>query len=232
MNFDLSELIYYFYPKRCPVCDVVINPLRTFCAECENTISPITVKTCERCGNPLKLCDCKRYAYHFRGIVSPFINDGSAKAAIYNLKFKSNIDNAKYFAEYMAKYVQERFPDVEFDCVTAVPMHRTKRRCIGFNHSELLAKHIARHLRKPYKRLLIKKNKNLTQHELSAADRFKNVKGAYKAIKNKYVNVLLVDDIKTTGATLDECSRRLMLAGTENVYCVTAVIGACNNRKS
>ncbi len=231
MNNNIREWIYYLFPKRCPVCDGVINILRTFCDKCENTVTPISVKTCKRCGNPVKFCECKRYAYHFRGIVAPFLKEGNAEKAIYNYKFKPNIDVADYFAEYMAKYVENTFPDVVFDCVTSVPIHRSKKKLRGFSHSQLLAKRVASNLCIPYKKLLFQKQKNLTQHSLGAADRFKNVKGAYSALKNDYVNVLLVDDIKTTGATLDECARRLMLSGTENVYCVTAVISACNNSK-
>jgi len=127
----------------------------------------------------------------------------------------------------MAEKVLELFPNVESDVVTAVPMSRRKRGVKGFDHAEILAKAVASELGVEYRRMLAKVKKNKEQHTLSAKERFSNVKGVYVARENNYKNVLLIDDIKTTGATIDECSRQLMLAGTENVYCSTAVITTC-----
>lgn len=225
MGKNLNDFLYLLFPKRCIVCDRVIHPSVFLCDDCKGSLLPIKEKCCLRCGHIKKDCCCGRYAYHFRGIVSPFKNEGFSQKAIYLYKFKRNTDAAEYFAEHMVRALRESFPDVVFDCVTAVPMHKTKRRQ-GFDHAEYLARAVSRELGVPFVRLVYKHRSNKTQHSLNAAERFENVKNAYKAYDNEYENVLLIDDIKTTGATLDECSRRLMLAGTENVYCATAVISA------
>ena len=226
MKEILNELICLFFPKRCIVCDDIIHPTEFLCKKCTDTIIPIKVKTCLRCGNPKKLCSCKRYIYHFRAIASPFINEDNAKQAIYQYKFGRNIDGADYFANHMVKCFVEKFPDITIDCVVSVPRNKRKKNIHSFDHAGLLAKRVAKEMSLPYKRLLIKQRNNKVQHELSALERFENVRHAYKALSNNYKNILLVDDIKTTGATLDECARMLMLAGTENVYCLTAVISA------
>lgn len=231
MREFLNSFSYLFYPKRCVVCGEVIHPSQHLCDNCLPQLKPISVKTCSKCGNPKKSCCCKRYAYHFRGVASPYINEGAAQKAIYFYKFGSNTTSADFFGKEMAECFSKSFPDLEIDCVTSVPRNRKRRREVEesmwrFDHSALLAKRVSRELLVPYKRLLKKCKNNKVQHLLSARGRFENVKGSYKALPNNYKNVLLVDDIKTTGATLDECARMLMLAGAENVYCVTAVIGA------
>ncbi len=221
----MNSFAHYLFPRRCAVCGSVVGHCEKLCSDCENLIEPIVEKRCKRCGLPKHKCECKRYAYHFRAVVSPFINKDSAQRGIYGFKFGKNRDAAEFFAYYIAKNVKEQLCDVNFDCVTVVPMHPQKRRITGYDHAEILARAVAREMGLPFKRLLKKTVKNKTQHTLNAQERFSNVKNAYKAKKNIPSCVLLVDDIKTTGATLDECSRRLMLAGCDDVYCATAVIG-------
>lgn len=227
MPNGFKSWIYYIFPKRCAICDGVVSFRETVCEDCEKRIEPISGKICVRCGHTVKNCECKRFAYHFRGIASPFPNSGATKEGIYNYKIVKNIDAAEYFGKKMAEKVLELFPNVESDVVTAVPMSRRKRGVKGFDHAEILAKAVASELGVEYRRMLAKVKKNKEQHTLSAKERFSNVKGVYVARENNYKNVLLIDDIKTTGATIDECSRQLMLAGTENVYCSTAVITTC-----
>ncbi len=227
----LTDYSYYIFPKRCAVCSRVISHKNMLCSECENKIKRIESRVCVRCGLPKSKCECNRYAYHFRGVVSPFLNQDAARDAVYGFKFAKNYDASDFLAKEMARIVREQFSDIDFDCVTAVPMHWHKKYLTGYDHAKLLAVKTARELNLPFRKLLIKKRKNKTQHTLSAKERFSNVKNAYAARKNNYKNVLLIDDIKTTGATLDECARRLMFSGTDNVYCATAVIGSCKTEK-
>ncbi len=225
--------IHYLYPKRCAVCETPINFRAKLCEDCEAKLEPITGEVCLRCGNTLKNCECKRFAYHFRGIAVPFENKGSARQGVYTFKIHENFDAADYFGEQMAKRVRELFPDIEFDIVTAIPMYERDKKMKIFDHAQFLAESTAGYLGLRYKQLLLKSKKNKAQHTLGAEERFINVKDAYEVIgKISYKNVLLIDDIKTTGATLDECSRKLMLAGAENVYCATALINTCKERDS
>lgn len=230
--FDLiKELGYMLFPKSCAVCGIPVNRNDDLCNVCRDTLMPITEKTCQHCGLPKKDCECKKYAYHFRGASSPFINEGAAQKGIYGFKFAKNYYAAEYFAGKMAEKLSSDFPEVKFDCVTSVPCHWTKRIARWYDHAAILGREVARRYNIPFKRLIVKKRRNKIQHKLSVEDRFANVKRAYVAKKNHYTNVLLIDDIKTTGATLDECSRQLMLAGCRNVYVATAVIGACKSDK-
>ena len=97
----------------------------------------------------------------------------------------------------------------------------------GFNKSDLFAKEISEILNIEYNaNLLVKKSKTKTQHRIrNIEDRFANVRDGYKSVFDlKGKNILLVDDIKTTGASLDECARQLKFSGAENVYSVVALI--------
>lgn len=232
MKRDFNELFYFFFPKRCAVCGRVIRATETFCKNCVGVLTPINVKTCLRCGLPKDNCECKRYAYHFRGISAPFMNSGRAQEAVYLFKFKKNIDAAEYFAKEIVSKICRDFPDVIFDCVTSVPPHWWKNICHWYDHAAILGRAVAGVMCLPYKKLLIKCKWNKTQHRLKAKERFRNVKNAYRAKENNYRAVLLIDDIKTTGATLDECARQLMLSGCSDVYVATVVIGACKNKES
>lgn len=222
----MNSFIYYLFPRRCAVCSVVIPYKTELCPECEKLISPIHKKLCLRCGLPKEHCDCKKYAYHFRAVISPFLNADAAQRAIYGFKFSKNRDAADFFARHMAERIKEKLGDVNFECVTSVPMHPCKRSASGYDHAEILARAVAREMHLPYRRLLKKTENNKTQHTLSSEERFSNVKNAYTAKTAGESCVLLVDDIKTTGATLDECARQLMIAGCDEVYCSTAVIGS------
>ena len=221
--------LYYLSPKRCAICREVLSFREVLCSDCEGKLHQMDKDICKRCGHVKKQCECKNYAYHFRGFTAPFVNEGLAQEGIYGFKFLRNRDAADFFATEIAKRVKDIFPDVEFDVVCAIPMYRLKRSVSGFDHAEILATEVARAMNLPYKRLLKKQKNCRPQHTLTAKERFENVKGVYTARKNAYENVLLIDDIKTTGATLDECARRLMLAGTENVYCAAAVISTCKD---
>ena len=232
MNKELKQLIYFVFPKRCAVCGKVIGVRDTLCPDCEGTVEPVLTKTCKRCGMPKSECECKSYAYHFRGISSPFRNENIAQKAVYCFKFSRNIDSAAYFAPIMAEKIKNDFPDIDFDCVTAVPPHWLKHICHWYDHAAILGREVANAMNLPFKKLLVKTRIGKTPHSLKAKERFKNVKNAYRGKENRYTNVLLIDDIKTTGATLDECARQLMLSGTENVYVATVVIGACKSKES
>ncbi len=226
-----NNYLYYLFPRRCAVCARVISHDTVLCDDCKQEIKPIDSKICISCGLPKKECVCAKYVYHFRGVVSPYINSGAARRSVYGYKFAKNYDAAEFLAKKMAISVLTNFSDISFDCVTFVPMHWHKKYITGFDYVNILARRCGAELRLPVKRLLIKKKRNIVQHTLSHRERFNNVKNAFVAKHNNYKNVLLIDDIKTTGATLDECARQLMLAGAENVYCVTAVIGSCKTEE-
>jgi ComF family protein len=218
----IKYILWLLFPSRCACCNVLIEKDKHLCEDCSSKIERIK-RLCTVCGSDKRGCVCKYRTYHFKGAAAPFNHGDVSKQTINNFKFRGNIEVAEFLSEEMVKSVREAFGSVKFDAVLSVPMQRLKKILVGFNQSEVLARKIAKSLGVPYKNNLKKLKRNKTQHEMSFKDRMLNVKGVYGCEAIEAENVLLVDDIKTTGATLDECARQIMFAGARNVYGVTAV---------
>ena len=222
-----DSIVNAIFPQKCISCGEIIDKGEFLCEYCYEKIERVDFsKVCERCGLPKKECECKNRVFHFNSVIAPFTNGDIAKAAMYRFKFKKLAFCSNFFAAEMAKTVKMFYYDVDFDGVAFVPMHIIKQLRRGFNQSEELAKRIAKMLGKPlYRDVLSVKYTSKAQHNMSVEERFKNVKGKYRFnYKVTGKNILLVDDIKTTGATVDECAKQLLLAGANSVYCITGQI--------
>ncbi len=219
----IKYILWWIYPKRCSVCNKIIDRHSLICDNCSEHIE-CAEKFCIKCGAVREACRCRYNVYRFIGCVAPFKIGKYSMQAVYNLKFKSNMESAEFLSENMMKSIKKYFDFSEIDAVTAVPMGRLEQFKRGFNQSEVIAKHIARALGLEYIKLLYKCKENRVQHTLNRAQRFDNVKGVFSAKDTKGIKtVLLVDDIITTGATLNECTKALMLSGVNNIYCAVAV---------
>ncbi len=232
MNF-FKAAVSALYPNLCISCGAIIPEGEHLCEYCDEMIKTVDfTKICKHCGMLKKECLCSKRVFHFSACAAPFYNDGVAKTAMYRLKFGHKDFISKFFAERMAITVKGCYSDVNFDVITFVPTTLRKKLKRGFNQSELLARQISKILGiKLYSNLLICKGGAKIQHKLKTDDRFKNVKGRFLAKRQYALNgktVLLVDDIKTTGATLDECAKQLLLLGADEVYCIT---GLMTNKK-
>ncbi len=228
----LAELIDLLYPHRCIVCDEVISKIG-FCDIHKDAIVPNKEETCFGCGIYKKECECKRFIYHFDGLVSPYIDDDRARKAVYRLKFSDHFDCISVFGDQMADCAASKFGKGNIDYICFVPTTQKSFLERGFNQSEFFAKRVSKRLGIPIRDdILFKKNSVRTQHNIKTIrERFLNVRDGYytkKRIKGK--NILLVDDIKTSGASLDECARQLKFAGASHVYVVTAVLATKNHK--
>ncbi len=231
----IDYVLWLGYPKQCAVCGRVIKRNEHLCKECKPLIE-YTGKLCTKCGQSKKNCTCRFNVYHFEKCVGPIKKNEHSLKAIHHFKTGNNLDAANYFVENMTHCINDYYTDIHFDAVCAVPMNRFKRFTKGYNHSEVLAKRIAKQLKLQYFCALGRRKTDKLQRNLKRDERFESVKGAYYVTKNiEYKNVLLVDDVKTTGATLDECTRQLKFAGAENVYCVVGIVNQgnpCKQRKN
>lgn len=225
-------IVSAFFPNRCASCGDIIDEQEFLCEYCLvklefNDFS----KICIRCGLPKKQCECNKRVFHYNACVAPFENKGIAKEIMYRYKFLKIYKNCDYLSKQMALCVKNIYRDIRFDGIVFVPTTTKKFLKRGFNQSNDLAKGISKILNLPiFDQLLFCNEKHTTQHKLSLKQRFENVKGMYGF--NYKINgkiILLVDDIRTTGATLDECAKQLLLSGADKVYCVAALI--TNNRK-
>ena len=207
----LDYLLHSFFPTRCPYCGERITPNLTACEQCQINIQPVNVF------NEVDNVRC----------VSPFLYDGIYQKAILDLKFRNCPDYAGTLSRYMCHALEEYFNISEFDMITCVPPSKKSYRERGYNQSELLARGISAYSECKFRKLIVKIRNTEIQHTVSnAQQRKQNVKDAFsvvgkyaKEIQNK--NILLVDDIMTTGATLNECCKVLYNSGAKSVICTT-----------
>jgi len=228
MKWLITESLY---PKQCVCCNDIIDENEELCDNCIRNIERVDdTKRCIKCGLLKGNCGCKIYVYHFEGCVAPFFNRGLAKRGAYSLKFKKREHVAEFFAREMAKTVRSQLSNIDFDVICYVPSTWRSYSKRGFNQSYLLAWHLSKILSIPLLKGAIKCKLLLSfQHKLNREKRFKVTRKKYYFSKHiaadlKDKKVLLVDDIKTTGATLDECSRQLLFGGARSVFCVTALV--------
>ena len=187
-----------------------------------------------KCGKPLaseeqEYCaDCRRTAKAFEQGRSVWLHRGMVSQAIYRFKFH----NKRYYAHIFAAEMAERHGDWvrrrAVETVIPVPLHPSKRRKRGFNQAELLAKELGKMLELPVNTSAVMRIRNTRpQKQLGNRERQENLKGAF-AVSAKWNcprTVLLIDDIYTTGSTVDRIARVLKKAGVQKVYFLTISIG-------
>lgn len=133
------------------------------------------------------------------------------------LKFDRERAVGRWLSDALTDVVRRDTAIGDVDFITYVPMAFDERRARGFNQAQVLARGVARRLRLPLRRTLIKTRGTRAQAALSATKRRENLRGAFRAVPSKGARVLLVDDIATTGSTAEECARTLKRAGFVSV---------------
>jgi len=174
------------------------------------------------------MCVCSMENRRYYMITAPFYYIDEARDSIRNFKFYGYFDNGKFLADEMVETAKCDFDLGEIDFAVPVTLSRERKRQRGFSQTDYLTKIIAQKLSLEYRPdILIKYRDTPAQSELKAKQRKVNLKDAYKikdGVDLSGKTVLLCDDVKTTGATLNECSKMLKKAGVKKIYCLTAAI--------
>lgn len=219
-----NEIIRMLFPDdiKCIVCGREMPPNRY--GLCENCNLLINDNFCLRCGRHKigigDYCDeCSGQSLNFDEARSAVSYDGNAKDLVYRLKY----GNAKYLANTLSQYLLDVLlvSDWHADCITFVPIHKTRQRLRGYNQAELLARFLAERISLPCENLLEKSVKTPNQARLNREQRMQNLKDSFRAIAAPPEHVILVDDVMTTGSTVNECSAVLKRAGAKVVYVLT-----------
>lgn len=233
------DLIRMLYPERCPVCEKIIpdipeNVNRHICMPCNAKLCYIKPPKCMKCGKQLhgegeEYCgDCKKRSHEFTQGVGVFSYDKNVKGSMYRFKYSNRREYAQFFGNILEERCGYLIRRWQVDAVIPVPLHRTKYLMRGYNQAELIAEVLSKRMKIPMDaKLLVRSRKTRAMKELNDEERVKNLQNAFKLSKSivKYKRVLLVDDIYTTGATMDACARVLKAGGAEEVYCADICIG-------
>ena len=235
-----SGLASVLAPASCRLCDKpLLNASRIpICPECLASFVPIGEPMCQCCGRPFPaivaehaaasvlLCRlCRENTFAFERARSFGVYDTALHNAILLLKYEEVTRLGHWFAERLAE-VAAREPELfQADVVVPVPLHPARQRERGYNQAELIARPLAKRLGiKQGSYLLMRTKPRPARLVLSRKEHWESVRGAY-ATRNRVrvdkLRVLLIDDVMTTGATLDACSRALKSAGAASVVGLT-----------
>jgi len=207
------------------------------CWNCRRNFEIIVHPFCDICGDPVDgevdgrfLCHaCAERMPEFDRARSAVRYTRVARTTIHALKYYGMIHLARDFACLMEACVRTHFDGTNFDLVTYVPMHMLREMFRGYNQAELLARRLAKLLGgKPVSDCLTRKVRTRKQAGLNARDRRRNVEGSFNVNRPEWIDgrrILLVDDVMTTGATVNECATALKEGGAAQVFVVTAARG-------
>jgi competence protein ComFC len=233
--FDLKEgFLDILYPPdlSCILCgeEAFIVPGYSLCRPCFDQLPFIRSSVCGVCGRPMdkgEICpDCSVQDHHFHQACSVFEYSPEIQKLIYRFKYGGQTYLAPFLGRCMAEKLESMENRPSIQGLVPVPLHPNRRRKRGFNQAELMAREMEKRTGIPVlDRVLIRKRDTSAQAGLRRLERMENMANAFAFRNREEIQskiLLLIDDIYTTGATAEQCSRVLMEAGASRVYVMTA----------
>lgn len=237
----LSFLLDWIYPPRCRFCHTLLarGPDDCFCARCREKVRPVAHPLCPICGRPFldaggedHLCgSCLARAPHFDWARAWACyptgepDEHPLREVIRRFKYGRKLSLGRPLGRIMARECGIFFDGCPIDVILPVPLHTKRLRWRGFNQALVLAREVGRRWAIPVDPfVLVRSRETDPQTQLNEEERRKNVRGAFAVASGKSVDgkiVLLVDDVYTSGATVNECARTLRRAGASGVQVLT-----------
>lgn len=238
----MKNILDILFPRCCPVCGELIEEKQHICDICQGKLSYVTEPSCMKCGKQLiteeqEYCfDCTKRKHSYNRGFAVFNYDDAMKKLIGDFKFRNKREYAGFLVDEAVKRHCGHIRAAAPDAIVPVPIHPTKRWYRGYNQAELLADGIGRQLSIPVlKDLLVRDRKTLPQKTLNDIERLQNLQKAFsfsnecceRYLRNGNIlkSILLVDDIYTTGSTMEACTSILKAHGIEKVYFINMCIG-------
>lgn len=238
MRAALDALASVLFPAACRLCGRLLTTASRVpvCPNCLGRVRPLELLAfCEQCQRPLSLASqptevpalcgaCRQGETSFDRLRTFGAYDGELRELIVLLKYQAVRSLAETLGGWLALVVKRNPELAEVDALVPVPLHPRRQRRRRYNQAELLARDLARCSRLPVEPGWLSRVKDTpSQTGLTHAQRVENVRGAFATIaKLDRKRILLVDDVCTTGATLNACARILKQAGAESVQAITA----------
>ncbi len=234
-DFLDEKLVGAFYPEACPLCGRLIKEEENYlCNKCKTTLPYLKAPLCLKCGKEVEneeqdVCnDCGRLTRSYEKGFPVFNYCEPVSESLAGFKYGNKRAYAGYYAYEMVKCHGKSFCDIAPDALLPVPIHKSKLKKRGYNQAELIAKKLGKYLGVPVDSGVLARDINtLPQKNLNDAEREQNLKRAFIYTRKivEYNKVILVDDIYTTGATVEACTRVLHDAGIKEVYYTSICIG-------
>ncbi len=236
----ITKLLKLFWPEVCPFCGKV--SAQGICGECRKKTDRLKVREpkCMKCGKPVKdaeqeYCrDCLDARHEYDRGAALWVHKPPVNTSVYQFKFHNRRSFGSFYAKEMAAEYGEALAGWGIDIIIPVPLYPGKYKKRGYNQAAVLARELGKVLDIPVEERLLKRiRETAPQKNLTPRKRRQNLNGAFSVEKRRRVflksrSVLLMDDIYTTGSTVDEAAKTLKKAGAEKVFYLAISIGQGN----
>lgn len=228
-----TGLCTLFYPPHCGGCSVRLEGAdQTLCSACQALIIPLPEHLCPICSHPMQgilhCPNCADRRWSLSVIVPGCCYEGLAREMVHRFKYGCDQSLMRPLGDLMLPAMLDpRLDGKIFDAIVPVPLHPLREREREFNQSALLAKRLSQHLKLPVSHLLRRTRATVAQAGFDRKHRLENLEGAFEArgFMEEGMSLLLVDDVTTTGTTLNLCASVLSAAGAGEISAVTVARG-------
>ncbi len=233
----LKVVLDFLYPKRCPICENIVIPKgRLICKICYDELPFVVEPRCKKCGKPLgnmekEYCyDCEKKTFHYESGYGLWIYDGKMKNSMSAFKYRGKREYADFFGQQLLLNYKNWIQAIGIQVIVPVPVHNKKLRKRGYNQAELLAEIVGSGTGIPVEEQLERCINTKPQKVLDNRERIYNLQNAFRINRKKKFStkgkiMLLIDDIYTTGSTIEICTNALLEAGADKVYFLCLFIG-------
>lgn len=227
----IKLMLELLYPAKCPFCGRIVP--EGICGRCREKVITVREPLCKKCGKPVRnereeFCyDCKEKSHLFEDGRSLWVHQSPVSEAVYAMKYQNRRIYGKIFGNEMAEKYGQYLKERQVDLIVPIPLHKKRKRKRGYNQAEILARTLSEAVKIPMADdVLIRVKETCPQKSLNDKERRRNIRGAFE-VKKRLTGrkIVLIDDIYTTGSTLDEAAKTLLGAGAEKVYFLTISIG-------
>ena len=233
MRKTAEFLLDMLYPKKCPLCHEALKDRnQLLCGKCAEKIRPFSGALCMKCGKPVKMEEeycpvCRADGHYFTEGRSIFFYGEAWRQSLVRFKYYGCREYGDFYAKAMSVYGRKYLERWKPQLIVPVPLHSAKKRMRGFNQAAYLAEKLSCYTGIPWTDSLVLKIRNTrSQKKLDAAHRRNNLRNAYEVTKKlDDISILVVDDVYTTGSTMDAMAMCLTDAGAQAVYFLTVCAG-------
>lgn len=234
MHKIIKILFDSFFPARCPVCDAVLPLGEEICKECRAAVHLVCEPVCGKCGKALandrqEYCsDCAGRRHVYRQGKAVFRYQAGIKQSLYRFKYGNRRVYAQFYADEAVRLYEDWILRKKIEVIVPIPMYLKKKRKRGYNQAEVFARALGSKLGIPVDAGMVRRIRTtVPQKELNDKERIRNLKNAFQLVPNivEYSQILLVDDIYTTGSTMNAVAEVLLSGGAQNIYYICISIG-------
>ena len=220
------------YPQTCHFCGKICE--LPICSECLGKVNYVKEPRCMKCGKPIRYreqeyCfDCQRKSFTYQQGRSLWVHTGAVPGSIYQFKYHNRRVYGKFYASELYRLYGNKIKEWNIDVIVPVPLHPRRKRVRGYNQAEIIAKHLSKMTGIPMeKNWIYRVRYTEAQKKLNNKERKKNLQEAFeiRKINEKYERVLLIDDIYTTGSTIETIAKQLLEKCNKKAWFLTISIG-------